>query len=739
MNASFRRMMGLRGRWALVIGLCLWSQPAPSESAQLHRAARTGDVAAIERLVAAGADVNAKSSKGRTPVHWAAASGQVSAIRALAKAGAAIDAGDEERYTALALAARQGHVAAVDALVNLGANVNAMSRQGATPLHEAAVWGQAEAVRALLRAGADIRAKDDGNSTALHFAVINDRVAGNRQAETAAVLLASPGIAVNAKNAKGRTALHLACAYGDAEVIGALLNASADLEAREPKYAATPLHYAAALGNVAAIETLVAAGADVQVKDRLGQTPRTYAEKAGHAVAVTALADALKPRASAKAAASVVTDDFSSQRSAGRDSQPAGFSDRASAGQLAAADDAGQANRLMVEAIKAMKAAEIEPSAEGKYNLLKQAFDKLKEIVERYPSTDLAVKLATGQRVGKVSLAGVREALDAARVGGSRTPGARVRVWHHRDVLLAVALMANGRQAITVSRDGNAVVRDVETGEVVRRWRHRGRIVTAALSRNGRRMLTIGRDRNAMVHDTRTGTLVASWQEESLFTGDSPFPAALSPNGRRALTGVHSARLIDVDALEVVRNWRDRKPVGAFAFSPNGRRALIVLADGKVLLRDLRTGKTLRQWKSPGSGGSLGSKSGKAAVFSPDGKRAVIVMREAVVLRDVATGKALRAWRPGGNHAVSAVAYSPDGRWVLTGDQRYEARLHDVSTGKAVREWRYDAAVEAVAFSRNGRRVLMGFHDGAAILCDLAVSRNQRKERTYLTRDRGCR
>ena len=406
---------------------------------------------------------------------------------------------------------------------------------------------------------------------------------------------------------------------------------------------------------------------------------------------------------------------------------------------ITVADDAGQANRLMVEAIQAVEAAEREPSAEGKYNLLTRAFDKLKEIVERYPSTDLAVKLATGQRVGKVSLAGVRAALDAARVGGSSTPGARVRVWRQRDVLLAVALTANGRKAITVSRDGNAVVRDVETGAVLKSWRHRGRIVTAALSRNGRRMLTIGRDRSAMVHDTRRGIRVTGWQEESMFTGDSPFPAALSPNGRRALTGVHSARLIDVDTLEVVRNWRDRKPVSAFAFSPSGRRALTVLADGKVLLRDLRTGRTLRQWKSPGSGGDLGSKSGKAAVFSPDGKRAVVVMREAVVLRDVAKGKALRVWRPGGNYAVSAVAYSPNGRWVLTGDQRYEARLHDLSTGKTLREWRYDAPVEAVAFSRNGRRVLMGFHDGVAILCDLAVSRNQRKGRVRLTRDRGCR
>ena len=88
------------------------------------------------------------------------------------------------------------------------------------------------------------------------------------------------------------------------------------------------------------------------------------------------------------------------------------------------ADDTGEANKLMVEAMKLVGAVDLEPSAEKKFNLLREAHDRLTEIIERYPSTDLAVKLATGQRIGKVSLDTVRKALEQARVAAPAKPGA---------------------------------------------------------------------------------------------------------------------------------------------------------------------------------------------------------------------------------------------------------------------------------------------------------------------------
>jgi hypothetical protein len=68
-----------------------------------------------------------------------------------------------------------------------------------------------------------------------------------------------------------------------------------------------------------------------------------------------------------------------------------------------------KANKLMVEASKLVQAAEGAQSAEEKLKLLDHASDKLNHIVERYPSTELAAKLAAGEPVGNMSSSKIRE------------------------------------------------------------------------------------------------------------------------------------------------------------------------------------------------------------------------------------------------------------------------------------------------------------------------------------------
>ena len=55
------------------------------------------------------------------------------------------------------------------------------------------------------------------------------------------------------------------------------------------------------------------------------------------------------------------------------------------------ADNAAQTNRLLIEATRLVRAGDLEPSMNGKYEPLKRAHDTLIEIMERHPSTDLAV------------------------------------------------------------------------------------------------------------------------------------------------------------------------------------------------------------------------------------------------------------------------------------------------------------------------------------------------------------
>jgi WD domain, G-beta repeat len=93
-----------------------------------------------------------------------------------------------------------------------------------------------------------------------------------------------------------------------------------------------------------------------------------------------------------------------------------------------------------------------------------------------------------------------------------------------------------------------------------------------------------------------------------------------------------------------------------------------------------------------------------------------------------------RAWRDWTSHwgerklladtaAVSAVAFSPDGKRVLTGSYDNTARLWDAATGEAVATLKgHTAQVLAVAFSPDGRRVLTGSNDHTARLWDLPTA-----------------
>jgi ankyrin repeat protein len=133
-----------------------------SANDKLHDAAKEGDVAEIERQIAAGADPNVhKGTEDWTPLQRAGACGHVAAIAALLKAGAHMDGVDSVGQTPLMYAAINGHTAAVDALVAAGADVHRANIYGDTALHAASMDGRLDAARVLLEAGAraDVRNK----------------------------------------------------------------------------------------------------------------------------------------------------------------------------------------------------------------------------------------------------------------------------------------------------------------------------------------------------------------------------------------------------------------------------------------------------------------------------------------------------------------------------------------------------------------------------------------------------
>jgi ankyrin repeat protein len=125
-------------------------------------------------LLEAGADANARSREGQTPLMSAARNGRPGAIAALLARGAEVNAVESFRgQTALMLAAGEGNVDAVRALIAAGANVTAKSKSGFTPLLFAVRNAQLDAVRLLLEHGADVNDLAPDGTSVLNVAVIN--------------------------------------------------------------------------------------------------------------------------------------------------------------------------------------------------------------------------------------------------------------------------------------------------------------------------------------------------------------------------------------------------------------------------------------------------------------------------------------------------------------------------------------------------------------------------------------
>ena len=122
----------------------------------LHWAVFHRNQAAVEKLIAAGIDVNRTNAYQVSPLSIACELGCEQAALSLIKAKANVESLRLGRETPLMLAARNGNVKIVDALIKAGANVDAQEVNGQTALIWAAAEGSLESLDALIKAGADI-------------------------------------------------------------------------------------------------------------------------------------------------------------------------------------------------------------------------------------------------------------------------------------------------------------------------------------------------------------------------------------------------------------------------------------------------------------------------------------------------------------------------------------------------------------------------------------------------------
>lgn len=176
----------------------------------LFLAARSGDFKAVVSSVSKGADINAKTLRGQSPLMLAAGisgDGGLETIKFLVTAKAQVEEKDCHGWNALHHACRNAQQSTVIYLIDSNASLKARSADGFTPVMLATVDCSDELVLDLFSRKSEIDKRDDNGWPVLFHSVANGR-------HQLVKWLIGKGASVKEKSKDGTTALMVAAEQG---------------------------------------------------------------------------------------------------------------------------------------------------------------------------------------------------------------------------------------------------------------------------------------------------------------------------------------------------------------------------------------------------------------------------------------------------------------------------------------------------------------------------------------------
>lgn len=296
----------------------------------------------------------------------------------------------------------------------------------------------------------------------------------------------------------------------------------------------------------------------------------------------------------------------------------------------------------------------------------------------------------------------------------------RLTLSGHGSDVVSVAFSPDGKRILSGSLDGTLKIWNAGTGEETTTLRgHKGPVNCTTFSPDSKLVISGSRDRTVKVWNATTG--------EEKITGmhpDSVLTVAFAPNGKWFASGSRT----------LLKIWDARTGANLATFHPHGESknplvdrvySISISPDSKMVATTGTSDNVVRVWEAVTGKLNLALRGHDGFVysvaFSPDGKRIVSASDDRTIrVWDVEKGSEVMGLK-GHLDAVASVAYSPDSKRIASaGGHDQTVRLWDAETGEPRLVLRgHDKAVYSVAFSPDGKQAVSGSEDRTIKVWDI--------------------
>ena len=283
----------------------------------------------------------------------------------------------------------------------------------------------------------------------------------------------------------------------------------------------------------------------------------------------------------------------------------------------------------------------------------------------------------------------------------------------HEGEVIAVAVSADGKYALSGSEDCDVTLWDLEAGTELRRLQgHELGVTGVCFMPDGTKAVSVDRMGLLRMWDLAAGKAI--WDAKKKGTGGLT-GVAVSPDGRlvAASSDVGLVLLNAAGDGAEVRAFgaRSRGSVRGLCFSPDGASLASGGDDRAVRLWDVARGVETQCLTGHDDGVTC-------VCFSADGRCLISSSRDNTVRIWAVESGAEQAVLEGHSFTVMGVALSPDARYVISGSWDHTARFWDAQSGRALAKLEWPGSrISGVAWHPDGHHVVAaGSDNGVHVL-----------------------